>query len=222
MRESYLPSGQLPTGGGWRLIDKYFHSCPLLENCQSHSEHCSYILIEQGSHRSYHQPLVPPLIRFSSFLVSFSLLPYSCLLKSLEAKLRQCLHYARSCLDAFTWLTFSFLIPFRWGRPYCYLYCRDRESEGLSSWASCRGFWTWSQTLKAERGPWGVKSLMFSGCTCLQVVASEKYLGFGEGTEDEGQARRWQRRGSNPQVVGSLSPPFSLVYFTFFWGNRRL
>lgn len=52
---------------------------------------------------------------------------------------------------------------------------------------------------RIEAASWGVHSLPFSGCTCLQAVALDKSQGFGEGLKEvkesqvNGSAGIWPR-----------------------------
>lgn len=73
---------------------------------------------------------------------------------------------------------------------------------------------------RIEDASWGVNSLTFSGCTCLQAVALEKSQGFGEGlTEVKGKSSKWQC-GDSSLGGQILEPTLLLVCFPSSQGPR--
>lgn len=63
---------------------------------------------------------------------------------------------------------------------------------------------------RTEDASWGVHSLPFSGCTCLQAVALDKSQGFGEGLKEVKESQVNGSAGSLASVVSSQSPRFYL------------
>ena len=114
------------------------------------------------------------------------------------------------------------LTPSSWYQPYEAELIFIVETGELNEWVShlAKVFtdlptipndWRWSLGRKLPCVP---------GCTCLQVVAPEEPLGFGDGAEeDKGQASRWQHRDSIPG--GGVSEPTLCIWMLYLlWGNE--